>query len=565
MSRANRGRGWLIGSLAAIVCLAILYSMGTKAMGAYKFEQLTQKMKTVCVGRFLIDLPASMDTSYSHTFISGFWVSAIPESQGAFIARLAGREAELAAQLNEKGRPNLEKVAPVDANGLSGKIFTFGRTRVEGLESQKPVHYVNVALEGYVHGAGTTIVFKAEDVDAGRTDVLATIIDKVRVVAPNEIPTAPGFCFGLGMLIDPVPVEWTEGVALFAGYKEQPDLALVLHTRAGLGKDPNDPGRLARNARADAEMPLWQRPLLTKLRIGHRTINGVAGEEVLERGRELNSIPVYSFDWEVTGTKNDVLLPAMHLEMSSGHPVAAGSPPVLSFFNEDALIHLWDKISSSIRVRPTAPVARPASDLARPGVELGETTTAGDECPETGWWECADGRRDTRVLGGQRQFLVKGQRVPQALLLPPQTLWDKVRRVQTSYESPQRTTWSFVDRRSRARLPSDIPLAPALCPPSVATPIASAAAALTLSAGKTVARTGYPCPMSGWWQCQDTEACDGTRWFARGDLLPEATFQTIKRRLKLAPKGVETYQRRSIWKLVRAASEPIEKRPPVSG
>jgi hypothetical protein len=266
-------------------------------------------------------------------------------------------------------------------------------------------------------------------------------MDKLRLLPSKDIPTTPGFCFGPGMFIDPLPASLTEGVTLFAGFRDHPDLAMALSTRAGL--EPDKEGRLARNARVDAASPLWQQALIHKIRKGKRTINGLEGEEVLEAGRELNFVNVYLLDWEVNGTRDNVLIPYLHLEMSTGHPVNAGARPVNSFLNEEALIQLWDRISSSIRVRPTS--AAPP-DMAMPppaGAKPGDTASAGDTCPASGWWECQDGA-GAKVAGGRRQFMKQGQRMPQALLLQPQTLWDKLRGAQSTYRLSQPTSWTLV-------------------------------------------------------------------------------------------------------------------------
>jgi hypothetical protein len=61
-------------------------------------------------------------------------------------------------------------------------------------------------------------------------------------------------------------------------------------------------------------------------------------------------------------------------------------------------------------------------------------------------------REGAGVAGGRRQFLSKGQRMPQALLLRPQTLWDKLRGAQSTYRLDQPTSWTLVDRRWQARI-----------------------------------------------------------------------------------------------------------------
>jgi hypothetical protein len=487
--------------------------------------------------------------------MTGLWVAAIPESEEAFLQRVTTREAEINSQPNELGKKNMEKVEPVSVHGLSGKIFTFGRTSVRGLENEKTVYYVNVALEGYVHAKDTTFTFKTEAIDPDKTNILNQLIEQLRVVAPNEIPSAPGFCFGRGMFIDPVPASWTEGVTLFAGFPAHPDLAMAFSTRAGLGKDPNDPGLLARDARSDSELSLDQRARLSKLRVGHRTINGIAGEEVLQRAMELNFIHVYGFDWETFGTKDDVFAPEMHLELSTGHSVHAGSKPVSSYLNEEALVEVWDKISSSIRVRPTSPGGLQTTDQAPQGPRPGDAAAAGELCPETGWWRCAEGGDGVRVAGGRRQFLRKGQRMPQALLLPAQTAWDRLRGIQPSHQNATPTTWTLVDRRSKARGGPDVRLAPPIAPAGASAQPGADSGGAPAQAGN-LAKTGAPCPASGWWQCHDADALDGTRWFAKGDLLPPATFRLARPQFFAASRDEMVFQRRSAWRLVREAPEP---------
>ena len=440
--------------LAALCVLYLIYGLGNSMIDRHSVTKLTEQMKTACVGRFLIDLPASMDVSYSGVYASGFWISTQKESQQAFDARILARQTEIEAEPNQRGGKNLEAVEKYNNNGFEGKFFRFGREFTKGIENGKPVVWVNVRLEAYLHLNGVSFNFTTPDgYDADKTGKLSALLDKLRFVPPKELPAAPGFCFGPGMFVDPLPADDTEGVGIFAGFADHPDLALALTTRAGTEPDKED--RLARDTAVDAEMPLWQKPLMEKLRKGKRTINGIEGGEVAERWTELNFVHTFGFNWEVTGTEDNVYVPFMHLEMSTGHPVNAGARPVTSFLGEDALLQLWDKISSSIRVRPTGPT--PAKREAPAGPQPGDTASAGDTCPFTGWWQCQDGGNGARVAGGQRQFLTKGQRMPQALLSRPQSLWNKLRGVQASYRLDQPTSWTLVDRRSRVRMLPAVP------------------------------------------------------------------------------------------------------------
>lgn len=374
MDKATKKRHSFFRVVATLCGIYLIYSMGSSMMDRYTVAKLTEQMKTACIGRFLVDLPVSMEHSYGQVFVDGLWVSGQEETQEAFDARIKLRQTEIDAGPNELGQKNLEKLELYDNNEFAGKILVYGRDMTRGLEHGKPKEWISVKIEAYVHSKGRSFNFRTDGYDPNFIGDVRKLIDKLRLVPQNDIPTAPGFCFGLGMFVDPLPADLTEGVVMFAGFRDHPDLALALHTRAGL--EPDKEGRLARNDRVDAEMPLWQKPLLTKIRKGKRTINGLEGEEVLEAGRELNFVNVHGFDWEVNGTPDNVFVPFMHLEMSTGHPVHAGAKPVISFLGEEALIQLWDRISSSIRVRPTS--APPDIKKApAPGPKLGDTASRG--------------------------------------------------------------------------------------------------------------------------------------------------------------------------------------------
>jgi hypothetical protein len=545
MDNARKKGNPVTGVLAALFGIYLLYGMGSSTMDRYTVTNLTAQMKTTCVGRFLIDLPASMDYSHSRAYMDGLWISGQEETQQAFEARVLARQAAIDAVPNKQGQKNMEKIEAYDNNGFTGKVFFFGRDITKGEENGKPVDWVDVALEAYVHAHGKSFNFITDGYNVDLTGDLRRLVDKLRLVSEKEIPTAAGFCFGPGMFVDPLPADFTEGVTLFAGFPDHPDLAMVLDTRAGL--KPRGPGRLERNAQVAAERPLWQKPLFTNLRREKRIINGVEGDEILTKVNELNFVTVYAFDWEVYGTQENVFIPFMHLEISTGHPVHAGASPVTSFLGEEAMVQLWDKISSSIRVRPIS-AAPPKKREPSPGSKPGDTASAGDTCPETGWWKCENGGNDTSVAGGQRQFLKKGQRMPQALLLQPQTVWEKLRSVQSSYQLDQSTGWTLVDRRSQARVAPTIQLASAF--PAGDGNVPATCLAGSMSTVGTFVATGASCPASGWWRCSDTDALDGTRWFALGESLPPATFQLARSRFGIGMRA-EVFQRRSRWQLVR--------------
>ena len=59
---------------------------------------MTEKMKTVCVGRYLVDVPSQAEVGMSREMMSGFTIDAVRESETVFRERVAAREAEIAAR-----------------------------------------------------------------------------------------------------------------------------------------------------------------------------------------------------------------------------------------------------------------------------------------------------------------------------------------------------------------------------------------------------------------------------------------------------------------------------------
>jgi len=226
--------------------------------------------------------------------------------------------------------------------------------------------------------------------------------------------------------------------------------------------------------------------------------------------------------------------------------------------SEGALIDLWDRIAGSLRLRPVA-LQAPAA-VEAPATALGAIALAGDSCPHAGWWQCTEVNARVRVYNGQRQFIAEGKRMPQALLLPQPTAWQRVRGLQPSYESRSPTRWRLADKRHRPRAP--VHAAPAAAVTGLAiqghasslAPVIAPDLAFGLAPDPdlmphgavligSVAQSSAACPASGWWRCDDSDALDGTRWFAAGSQLPRASF-------------AQRVRRHSSWTLVRLASQP---------
>src|SRR5476649_1998605 len=212
-----------------------------------KVTKMTETMKTVCVGRFLIDVPAEAEVYFRGAFLSGWTIDTDPdETDDQFTTRLATKEVELKAKKNDRGGNSLESTASVDRNGIKGTVFVFDRIWTYGIEYGKRIETTAAAAHAYVRARDTSVNFTAE-FGASRVKELARIVTQIKPLKEGEIPTEPGFCFGRAMLLDPLTASQNERVTMFLSLKDHPDFLIALDTEAGL--KPNDP-LLIREARS---------------------------------------------------------------------------------------------------------------------------------------------------------------------------------------------------------------------------------------------------------------------------------------------------------------------------
>jgi hypothetical protein len=426
--------------ILAVLFLAVLFcgwSIGAvrNILDKGKVKHMTETMKTVCVGRFLIDVPAEARVSFRGAFLAGWDISIYPdETDEQFKARLESREAELKAEKNERDGISLEKAISVEREGIRGKIFVFDRMWTHWFEYEKRVDSTLAATNAYVRTNGTSVDFTSKLGDDRLTE-LARFVRQIQPLKEGEVPSEPGFCFGRAMIKDPLLASQHERVTMFLSLKDHPDFLIAFDTMAGL--KPDEP-LLARDAKNRPEFA----SMIKSLRRGPRSIGGIPGEEMVDRFNEKNGTSAHSCEWESISKQDSVFQPELSLEFSTGNPLRTGAPPIDSSLTDDAVLALWDKMSSSIRVRPTKSVQPAIAKAAIP--EIGTGVLAYEACPASGWWQCYDGKALGEVEHGDTQFFRHGVRMPQATLLVPPTLWQRIKRERPTFQHEAPTYWKLV-------------------------------------------------------------------------------------------------------------------------
>ncbi|MEH6435667.1 T6SS immunity protein Tli4 family protein [Massilia sp. DD77] len=426
-------RNWVvIGLVMAIVVSAWGHSAMRIDRDNAKVRAMMQKTKTVCVGRFLIELPENAKVRFGTPQIAGVTINVEPEySDERLRSDIEEREKKLRGEKNEYGSPSLEKKMIVEAVNFESTLLYFARTKpLELIEYGKPVKGKGdgITVEGLGIKNGNFYRFFADDLASPQNeDNVLDIAKKFEARSNDGIPSKPGFCIKNGLVHDPLTPDDNEMITMFVSLEGYPDIVIRLDT--SINVDDMVESLFEREAKNDIKRDYASH--FKSLRYGKRTLNGIEGEEVGDKIKELNGTSAHSFMWVGLGKMRDVLAPSVTLELHTGR----GRPgePRNSSLSDEAVLQLWDRISSSLRIRPTSPTAAVAA------VPLGELVPTGSPCPQTGYWECVE---SGEVEGDPRRFFKKDEQMSHATVRAESSLWQKFRGDQPVRRL--RTTWKLV-------------------------------------------------------------------------------------------------------------------------
>lgn len=349
MTRQFGGHWKVLVLLVALICvgswaLAQVRSNKDRAEVAKMFE----RTKTVCAGRYLVDVPYKADTQFTNTFIGGFQVDTLEESVSSFLAGVARREADI----NTGGRNTVAAypVEMVEAHNLhvmamNGRVLVYKKVRDE--VSENAVQADDMSVEAHAHTGGVTFTLSAAFTNLAAASAAEALLARLRLRREDEIPDVSGFCIERAVFVDRRPDLDPGTIALLIGLPGHAELAMVMDSSPG---GPREYSLIQRVAGRDVTTEYGERLCVTKLRKSMRSINGIYGEEVLERVRELNFATTYGFVW-ASEDPQDLERPPISLELQAGTGASPGSSPSDASLHTEAMLALWDSIVSSIRLR----------------------------------------------------------------------------------------------------------------------------------------------------------------------------------------------------------------------
>jgi hypothetical protein len=404
-----------------------------------RLQPMLEKTKTICFGRFMVDVPATATVAWGSSDVPlgvTIYPDGVDEVRGLaqkFIDDLKSDKA-----INHDDVPLL--LAVEDLAEPEGKIVT-------GYEDFQSIN--DLKINGYFKINNDGVVIDARPLSADRDGTIAdikSIARRLRQRAENETPTKPGNCIENFFLPDSPDDEKNHpGELISIGFrlKEFPDAHFSIRTHPSNPHDPESTS-LKRQWQRVIEDPATpeEKKALAKIKYFRESPREIhdwkTGYELLLRNPDEEGVHSYhDFEVRFTGVPHDPYKPYIDIQFQTGVANNTAGATKASLTDEEA-IAVWDKITSTIRVRPTSATPVKSAD-AGPRLPLGELAATGRTCPQTGWW-APDEERGTN--GGGRQHIKKGERMPHVVSQTAPSLWQKLKGEQPVHQTA--AVWKLV-------------------------------------------------------------------------------------------------------------------------
>jgi hypothetical protein len=422
-----------------------------------KIEALFQKTKTVCFGRFMIDLPESAQLVWGPMAVP-YKLSVYPGEGYKLKAEIKTKVDKITSEKHKKEPSML--IGVFDSVNPDSKIVVGYEDRHDTLGAQL-YSYIRLDKTAFVQSrpsAPLVVTDKSarmgvrEDKTRYKEYVeqLLNVACRLRLRDENEIPDEPGVCIEEGFIASPLDFE-SERIAIGFRFPELPDVSLAVDAISTDRPTEDDTLEAALKGGQEGAKELGLSSLYSRiktLRKKDRLIGKWDGAEALSRLPSKDGSPeTHDFMFIAPGVAKDMLRPFVKIMFYTGVKGNARGQVQPSLTDEEA-IAMWDKLTSSIRVRPvkgipsdgeTKPDA-PAPEARAPAAALRLST--GDKCPKTGPWRC--------VEDGGTLPLKEGQLMPRATFFKPATgFLNRIKGVKQvySHDGPGHWEWAGEEKK----------------------------------------------------------------------------------------------------------------------
>ncbi len=318
---------------------------------ANRLIELFKSTRIVCVGRILLDLPADVDVIYG------------PARLPYLIGRRPGGGSTLDAAIEERMAEIMEDDRPRIRGPLKEQDSMFGKV-VKGAVTEQHIVFGAGKSTGSFYSI-ESFQKVGKDLYVQRTTAygddyrqavgqLNLIASQIRPRADDEVPSEPGICVD-GAFINEPSAPIYEAVTLGVRLHQFPDVHFSLELIKKDRKTEQDSleYRLAEAERITKASggSAWYRRVRV-IRRGQRMVGKWSGYEYLAWKPMIGSVmESHEFAYFSHGEPGNSLLPTLDIALDTGVKGNKASATQSSITDEEAL-YLWDKILSSIRLRP---------------------------------------------------------------------------------------------------------------------------------------------------------------------------------------------------------------------
>lgn len=327
-----------------------------------RLAMLFAKTKTVCFGRYTLEVPQEAELTWGSSVISGD-VTFIHGGLEASKRRVSDDIAKIKRK-SDTAEITYNKEGPVEA---SWQI----RYYESDLDKKYKLHFFNT----YINKGDLTFILSGSVDDSETEDAaaarLASRAQSLRLRAADEVPNEPGYCIPHGFMTDKLYAA-QEMVSAGIHFPSLPDVTFSISSNKNAYGDYSpaefesekrrELSLLARIEQAKKDQGLGY-PSRTVLREGKRDVQHWHGEESLIKRKD----GTHDFEWAFVGTPGDVANPSEYnvvMFTKVKHNVV-GAAPAASVTDAEA-VALWDTLLSGLKFRVKVPKAPEGSYLVHP-------------------------------------------------------------------------------------------------------------------------------------------------------------------------------------------------------
>lgn len=328
--------------IGLLVSLIMVVTVRAENQGEFMKNQSTTQ--TLCLGRFLVDVPRD---AYIFANASEYRWDKVSVTKGIsqekFQQALLSKENHL-KEIKHRTDPSLLRQIGKNSDGLP-TVFVFWETptarRLYETESYKWIKGSQFLIKGNVNQENVPIAVEM----ANRS------LSELQYRRDNEIPSTPGFCMDGGFFAGEPSIPHYESTFIHIRFKSHPDLKLIVRT--DMNGDKLGKGLLFRVDNRNIPAIYAEVALRLKtLRRGSHPVGNIEANEHLETFPGGETYSVHLFEWEALGKPTDIYAPRIALTMATGETFE--SKKLRPGLSDKQAIEFFDNIVNTIRIRPVS-------------------------------------------------------------------------------------------------------------------------------------------------------------------------------------------------------------------